>query len=83
MTLLNASHLLFDLTSRFNAFSFLQISNLIDKNFTSIHNEVVKKSDTIDGVRARVEKLIADTKNLYLKALAKITEAEGTLSTCN
>ena len=61
----------------FEPLLFLQISLLIKKNFTDIHSEIVKKSDSVGNVKERVTKLISNSKNLYLTTLMKLDELTG------
>ena len=56
---------------------FLQISDVIEKNFTDLHNKITEKSNSLADVKQRALNLIASSKTLYLNALKKISDVEG------
>ena len=50
---------------------------MIKKNFTDLHNDILKRSNSLANVRQRVLRLIGNSRALYLNALKKISDVES------
>ena len=50
---------------------------MIKKNFSDLHDDIIKRSNALANVKQRALNLIANSKALYLSALSKITQVEG------
>jgi len=54
-----------------------KISAVIKKNFTDLHNDILKRSNSLANVKQRALNLIASSQTLYLSALKKISDIEN------